>query len=169
MSPPPRRARHASLPVGLGLIGLFLLLLGAWYVFYRDQIGMPPAGLSIPSVAAPPPDVVVVASSGVVLTQATPGKNRTMQIRHTQGQIVTTISGGGTLTTLSTPDPQPPANLVDALGQSLRDRYKVWKYERGGVMRVSGPVRISSWMPPTPRPRLPPTSPHPPVPPPARP
>lgn len=134
------------------LLALFLFLPGAWYARYHDQLAAPAAGLTRPGAApsSRPSGVVSLPPPG-------PGQTRTVQIQHTGGQVVTTISDGHMTMTMRGADPRPPSSPLDALGQTLCDRYNAWKCARGdprqpaNVLQVSGRVSVSFHITPNPR------------------
>ncbi len=119
----PGAARAGVLAGGL----LLLAIPGVWYARYHDQLTPTTAG-TFPRPGAATPS----RPSGVVsLAPPAPGKTRVVRIQHTGGQVVTTINDGNLLMTMRGVDPHPPSNPLDALGQSLCDRYNAWKCEQG--------------------------------------
>ncbi len=119
------------------LLALLLLLPAAWYARYRDQ-------LAAPSVPAGSGAALVFRPSGVMtLGPPAPGQARTVQIRHTGGQVITTVTTGGLMIAAKTSDPHPPSYLLDVLGQSLCDRYNAWTCERGDPHQSIGTIQMS--------------------------
>lgn len=109
----------------------------AWYAAYHDQLAAPTSGPARPGSAAPRP-------SGVInIGLLTPGQARTVQIQHTGGQVVTTISDSRMTLTMRSVDPRPPSNPLDVLGQSLCDHYNAWKCEKGNPHRTAGLITAS--------------------------
>lgn len=147
----PGAARTGVVAASLLLV-LILVLPGVWYAAYRDQLATP-AGPRHPGAAplSRPSGVVSLAPSG-------PGKTRTVQIQHTGGQVITTINDGHMTMTMRGADPHPPANSLDALGQSLCDRYNAWKCARGdprqpaNVFQMPGRVSVTFHITPNPGP-----------------
>ena len=108
------------------LLVLLLALPCAWYAAYHDQLATPVAR-SVPFGAAP-----LTRPSGIITMGPTgSGRIRAVRIQHTGGQIVTTVDDGDLGFTARATDPCPPSNPLDALGQSLCDRYNAWKCEKG--------------------------------------
>lgn len=120
----PGAARAGVLATSL-LLALLLALPCAWYAAYHDQLRAP-VGPRRPGAASPPRP-----SGAVSMSPPGPGKTRTVQIQHTGGQVVTIINDGNLRMTMRAADPRPPSNPLDALGQSLCDRYNAWKCARG--------------------------------------
>lgn len=121
----PGAARAGVLAGGL-LLALLLALPGAWYARYHDQLTPATVG------TFPRPGAVQSRPSGLIsLAPPALGKTRTVQIRHMGGQVVTTINDGNMRMTMRAADPRPPSNPLDALGQSLCDRYNAWKCAQG--------------------------------------
>ncbi len=130
-SPKKPGAARAGVLVGALLLALLLLLPGIWYARYHDQLAMTVRTF-------PRPGAVPTRPSGLIsLPPPGPGRNRTVQIRHKGGQVVTTVNDGNLTITARTTDPLPPSNPLDALGQDLCDRYNAWKCARGDSSQPS--------------------------------
>ena len=121
----PGAARVGALAGGLLLV-LLLALPCAWYARYHDQLATPTVK-SVRFGVAPPSR----PSGAISLAPPIPGQTRTVRIQHTGGQVVTTVNDGNMQMTVRALDPRPPSNPLDALGQSLCDRYNAWETERG--------------------------------------
>jgi len=146
----PGAARAGVLAASL-LFGLLLVLPCAWYAAYHDQLTAPAAGLSRPG-AVPPS-----RPSGLIsLAPPAPGQTRTVRIQHTGGQVVTTINDGNMQMTMRAADSRPPSNPLDALGQSMCDRYNAWKcargdsHQQGNIIIWSGGGRVTFQIVPAP-------------------
>ena len=109
-----------------------------WYAAYHDQLAAPTAGPARPGAVA------ALRPSGVVTSgPPMPGQTRAVQIQHTGGQVVTTISGPPFTLIVCTVDPRPPSNPLDVLGQSLCDCYNAWKCAKGDPHQPAGFVRVA--------------------------
>jgi hypothetical protein len=121
--PSPKKPGAARAGVLVGAL-LLALLPGVWYARYHDQLAMTVRTFPRPGAAPTRP-------SGLIsLPPPGPGRNRTVQIRHKGGQVVTTVNDGNLTITARATDPLPPSNPLDALGQDLCDRYNAWKCAR---------------------------------------
>ena len=139
-SPKKPGVARAGVLTGVFLFVLLLALPCAWYAAYHDQLATP-AARSVPLGATQPS-----RPSGVVtLVPPIPGQLRAVQIQHTGGQVITTVSDGGLTVIALTTDPKPPLNPLDALGQNLCDRYNAWKCVRGDSrLRSTMPIGAGS-------------------------
>ena len=136
-SPKKPGAARAGVLAAFLLLVLLLALPCAWYAVYHDQMTTPAAGPMSPTTAASS------RPSGVITLPAPiPGQIRTVRIQHTGGQVVTNLCEGGMTLTMSSPDPRPPSNPLDALGQSLCDRYNAWKCEKGDFQQSAGVIQV---------------------------
>lgn len=137
-SPKKPGAARAGILTGSLLLALLLALPGAWYAAYHDQL-VSPAARTVRFGTAPPS-----RPSGIVpLGPPGPGQTRTVRIQHTGGQVITTIMTHDMILAMHTADPRPPSNPIDALGQSLCDRYNAWKCEKGAFRQPIGGFRLS--------------------------